>query len=141
MGSIDSKLGELRRQLNEYSYRYHVLDDPIVPDAEYDRLFHELVKLEHEYPELVTRDSPTQRVGEQPLSEFPEVTHELPMLSLDNAFNDEELEAFDKRVRDRLELAQVHYTAEVKLDGLAISLLYREGKLGAGGNPGGRHDR
>ena len=129
MGSIDSKLGELRRQLNEYSYRYHVLDDPIVPDAEYDRLFHELVKLEHEYPELVTRDSPTQRVGEQPLSEFPEVTHELPMLSLDNAFNDEELEAFDKRVRDRLELAQVHYTAEVKLDGLAISLLYREGKL------------
>ena len=129
MGSVASKLGELRRQLNEYSYRYHVLDDPIVPDAEYDRLFHELVELEHEHPELVTRDSPTQRVGEQPLSEFPEVTHEIPMLSLDNAFNNEDLEAFDKRVRDRLELAEVHYTAEVKLDGLAISLLYRDGKL------------
>ena len=129
MGSVASKLEELRRQLNEYSYRYHVLDDPIVPDAEYDRLFHELVELEHEYPELVTRDSPTQRVGEQPLNEFPEVTHELPMLSLDNAFNNEDLEAFDKRVRDRLELAEVHYTAEVKLDGLAISLLYRDGKL------------
>ena len=129
MESVESKLGELRRQLNEYSYRYHVLDDPIVPDAEYDRLFHELVELEHEYPELVTRDSPTQRVGEQPLSEFPEVTHEIPMLSLDNAFNNEDLEAFDKRVRDRLELAEVNYTAEVKLDGLAISLLYRDGKL------------
>ncbi len=129
MGSVESKLGELRRQLNDYSYRYHVLDDPIVPDAEYDRLFQELVKLEHEHPELVTRDSPTQRVGEQPLSEFPEVTHEIPMLSLDNAFNDEDLNAFDKRVRDRLDLAEVQYTAEVKLDGLAISLLYEHGKL------------
>ena len=129
MGSVASKLGDLRRRLNEYSYRYHVLDDPIVTDAEYDRLYQELVRLEHEHPELVTRDSPTQRVGEQPLSEFPEVTHEIPMLSLDNAFNDEDLSAFDKRVRDRLELVQVHYTAEVKLDGLAISLLYRHGKL------------
>lgn len=129
MDPVESKLADLRQQLNEYSYRYHVLDDPLVPDAEYDRLFHELVELEHEYPELVTRDSPTQRVGEQPLSEFPEVTHELPMLSLDNAFSDEDLESFDKRVRDRLELAQVHYTAEVKLDGLAVSLLYRDGKL------------
>ena len=86
-------------------------------------------KLENEHPELVTRDSPTQRVGEHPLSEFAEVTHEVPMLSLDNAFNDEELGAFDKRIRDRLELAEIRYTAEVKLDGLAISLLYRHGKL------------
>ena len=129
MGSVESKLGELRRQLNEYSYRYHVLDDPVVPDAEYDRLFQELANLEHDYPELVTRDSPTQRVGEHPLSEFTEVTHEIPMLSLDNAFSNEELNAFDKRVRDRLELAEILYAAEVKLDGLAISLLYRHGKL------------
>ena len=129
MGSVESKLDELRRQLNDYSYRYHVLDDPAVPDAVYDRLYQELVKLEHEYPELVTRDSPTQRVGEQPLGEFSEVTHEIPMLSLDNAFSNEDLNAFDKRVRDRLELAEVHYTAEVKLDGLAISLLYEHGKL------------
>ncbi len=129
MGSVESKLDELRRQLNDYSYRYHVLDDPVVPDAEYDRLYQELVRLEHEYPELVTRHSPTQRVGEQPLGEFSDVTHEIPMLSLDNAFNNEDLNAFDKRVRDRLELAEVYYTAEVKLDGLAISLLYEHGKL------------
>ena len=129
MGSAESKTGELRRLLNDYSYRYHVLDDPIVPDAEYDRLLLELVELEHKYPELVTQDSPTQRVGERPLSEFSEVTHEIPMLSLDNAFNNEELFAFDKRIRDRLELAEIQYTAEVKLDGLAISLLYNDGKL------------
>ena len=129
MGSAESKTGELRRLLNDYSYRYHVLDDPIVPDAEYDRLLLELVELEHKYPELVTQDSPTQRVGERPLSEFSEVTHEIPMLSLDNAFNNEELFAFDKRIRDRLELAEIQFTAEVKLDGLAISLLYNDGKL------------
>ena len=129
MGSAESKIRELKRLLNDYSYRYHVLDDPIVPDAEYDRLLRELVELEHKYPELVTQDSPTQRVAERPLSEFSEVTHEIPMLSLDNAFNNEELFAFDKRIRDRLELVEIHYTAEVKLDGLAISLLYNDGKL------------
>ena len=115
--------------MNEHSYRYHVLDDPIVPDAEYDRLYRELVKLEEDHPELRTTDSPTQRVGGSPLSEFAEVRHEIPMLSLDNAFGDEDMAAFDKRVRDRLELAEIHYTAEVKLDGLAISLLYEQGKL------------
>lgn len=115
--------------MNEHSYRYHVLDDPSVTDAEYDRLYRRLSELEDAHPELVTADSPTQRVGERPLSEFPEVRHEAPMLSLDNAFSDEDLVAFDKRVRDRLDLAQVRYTAEVKLDGLAISLLYQRGKL------------
>ena len=129
MASVESRIAELRRQLDEHSYRYHVLDDPIVPDAEYDRLYKELAALEKDHPELVTPDSPTQRVGESPLSEFAEVTHEIPMLSLDNAFSDEEMGAFDKRVRDRLELAEIHYTAEVKLDGLAISLLYERGKL------------
>jgi len=129
MASVESQIAELRRQLDEHSYRYHVLDDPIIPDAEYDRLYKELVTLEKDHPELVAPDSPTQRVGESPLSEFAEVTHEIPMLSLDNAFSDEEMGAFDKRIRDRLELAEIHYTAEVKLDGLAISLLYGQGKL------------
>lgn len=129
MASVESQIAELRWQLDEHSYRYHVLDDPIIPDAEYDRLYKELAALEKDHPGLVTSDSPTQRVGESPLSEFAEVTHEIPMLSLDNAFSDEEMGAFDKRVRDRLELAEIHYTAEVKLDGLAISLLYEQGKL------------
>ena len=129
MASVLSQIAELRRQLNEYSYRYHVLDDPIVSDTEYDSLYRELAELENRHPELITPDSPTQRVGERPLSEFPEVTHELPMLSLDNVFSDEELLAFDKRIRERLGRAEIHYTAEVKLDGLAISLLFRHGKL------------
>ena len=130
MGSVESRLEDLRRQLNEYSYRYHILDDPIVPDAEYDRLYRELVELERKHPDLIIpADSPTQRVGEQPLSEFAEVRHEVPMLSLDNAFSDEDMIAFDKRVRDRLDVAEIHYAAEVKLDGLAISLLYEQGKL------------
>ena len=129
MESVESKLLALRRQLNEYSYCYHVLDDPIVPDAEYDRLFKELLRLEKECPELSTQNSPTQRVGERPLSEFAEVTHELPMLSLDNAFSNEELNAFDKRIQERLGRTKIHYSAEVKLDGLAISLLYHHGQL------------
>ena len=129
MASVANRIAALRQQLNEYSYRYHVLDDPAVPDAEYDRLYRQLVDLEKENPELVTTDSPTQRAGEQPLSEFPEITHELPMLSLDNAFSAAELGAFDKRVRERLELAEICYTAEVKLDGLAVSLLFEHGKL------------
>ena len=129
MGSAETRIGELKRQLNDYSYRYHVLDDPIVPDAEYDRLLQELAELENEYPEFITEDSPTQRVGDRPLSEFSEVSHEVPMLSLDNAFSDEELFAFDKRSKDRLAVAEIHYTAEVKLDGLAVSLLYHHGKL------------
>ena len=129
MGSAETRIGELKRQLNDYSYRYHVLDDPIVPDAEYDRLLQELAELESEYPEFITEDSPTQRVGDRPLSEFSEVSHEVPMLSLDNAFSDEELFVFDKRSKDRLAVAEIHYTAEVKLDGLAVSLLYHHGKL------------
>ena len=130
MGSVESRLEDLRRQLNEHSYRYHVLDDPIVPDAEYDRLYRELLELERKHPDLVIpAESPTQRVGEQPLSEFAEVRHEVPMLSLDNAFSDEDMAAFDKRVRDRLDVGEIHYAAEVKLDGLAISLLYEQGKL------------
>ena len=123
------RIGALRRSINDHNYRYYVLDDPAIPDAEYDRLYRELQQLEDLYPELITEDSPTQRVGATPLKDFAEVKHELPMLSLNNAFNEEEMGAFDRRVRDRLGLDTVTYAAEVKLDGLAISLLYENGVL------------
>jgi DNA ligase (NAD+) len=119
----------LREQINYHNYRYYVLDNPEIPDAEYDRLLRELEGLEAEYPDLVTTDSPTQRVGAAPLKEFSEVRHEVPMLSLSNAFSEEELEAFDRRARERLGSDRITYAAEPKLDGLAISLLYENGVL------------
>ena len=120
----------LRDQLNDWSYRYYVQDDPAVPDAEYDRVFRALKDLEAQYPDLVTADSPTQRVGDVPLDAFEQVQHEVPMLSLDNAFDDEELWAFDKRIRERLDVSEIiDYVAEPKLDGLAVSLLYENGEL------------
>ncbi|WP_303908688.1 NAD-dependent DNA ligase LigA [Thiohalomonas denitrificans] len=126
---VQRRLVQLRRQIEYHNYRYYVLDDPEIPDAEYDRLFRELQQLEAEHPELLTPDSPTQRVGAKPARELGEVRHLIPMLSLANAFSDEELADFDRRVRDRLNVKMVAYTAEPKLDGLAISLLYEEGRL------------
>ena len=127
---IAQRAEQLREQINYHNYRYYVLDDPEIPDAEYDRLLRELQALEAEHPELVTPDSPTQRVGAEPLKAFGEVRHEIPMLSLANAFSDEELEDFDRRVRERLGRdTAVSYAAEPKLDGLAISLLYENGRL------------
>lgn len=123
------RAADLREQINYHNYRYYVLDDPEIPDAEYDRLFRDLQKLEKEFPELITQDSPTQRVGEKPLSSFGEVKHVVPMLSLGNAFSDEEVEAFGKRISDRLETQKIEFVAEPKLDGLAISLLYEKGVL------------
>ena len=123
------RASDLRKQINYHNYRYYVLDDPEIPDAEYDRLFRELQELENEFPELVTSDSPTQRVGEKPLSSFGEVKHAVPMLSLGNAFSDEEVEAFGKRITDRLETKNIQFVAEPKLDGLAVSLLYEKGVL------------
>ncbi|SDZ76459.1 NAD-dependent DNA ligase LigA [Microbulbifer marinus] len=121
---------ELHEILQRANYQYYVLDNPELPDAEYDRRLRELQELEQEFPELVTADSPTQRVGAEPLSSFAEVRHEVPMLSLDNAFDDEELLEFDRRVRDRLNSKEaVEYACEPKLDGIAISLLYRDGVL------------
>ncbi len=120
----------LRDQLNDWSHRYYVLDDPSVPDAEYDRAFRRLEELEAEHPELVTSDSPTQRVGDRPLDAFDEVRHDVPMLSLGNAFDEQELRDFDQRVRERLDVGgPVSYVAEPKLDGLAVSLLYENGEL------------
>ncbi|HEV8334242.1 MAG TPA: NAD-dependent DNA ligase LigA [Steroidobacteraceae bacterium] len=128
--SAAAKLRDLRQQIEHHNYRYHVLDDPEVSDAEYDRLMRELKALEEQYPDLVTPDSPTQRVGATPVSELQEVVHARPMLSLDNAFADEDVVAFDRRVRERLEdVEQVEYSAEPKLDGLAISFRYESGRL------------
>jgi len=128
--SVKKDILKLREEINEHNYRYHVLDDPTISDAEYDKLFQRLKKLESEHPELVTPDSPTQRVGAAPLKEFAEVTHAVPMLSLDNAFDDDDIVAFDQRIRDRLHAhATTEYCCEPKLDGLAISVRYQNGLL------------
>jgi DNA ligase (NAD+) len=128
--SAAARVRELRTQIDHHNYRYHVLDDPEVSDAEYDRLMRELRALEEQYPDLVTPASPTQRVGATPVSELDEVVHRTPMLSLDNAFTEEDLIAFDRRVRERLEnVESVEYAAEPKLDGLAISFRYEQGRL------------
>ena len=127
---------ELRDRLNYHSYRYHVLDDPEIPDAEYDRLLRELEELEAQDPALKTPDSPTRRVGDQPLEQFREVRHALPMLSLSNAFDVDEVHEYDRRVRERLGCEQVTYVGEVKLDGLAVSLRYEHGVLVQGATRG-----
>ncbi len=126
---VEARIEALRRQIDDHNYRYYVLDDPEIPDAEYDRLMRELQRLESEHPELVTPDSPTQRVGAPPSSAFAEVRHRVPMLSLDNAFSDEELDEFDRRVRERLGMDEVAYSAEPKFDGLAVSLRYEGGRF------------
>jgi DNA ligase (NAD+) len=124
-----TRVRKLRDAINEHNYRYYVLDAPVISDAEFDRLFRELQELEQAHPELVTPDSPTQRIGAKPAEGFAEVRHDIPMLSLDNAFNEDEMRAFDRRVRERLKQDRIDYTAETKLDGLAISILYENGRL------------
>ncbi|MCX7056056.1 MAG: NAD-dependent DNA ligase LigA, partial [Proteobacteria bacterium] len=129
----------LREELARHDYRYYVLDDPEVPDAEYDRIMRELRELEARHPSLITADSPTQRVSGAPTREFGEVEHRVPMLSLDNAFSDDDIINFDRRVRERLELAEgveVDYNSEPKLDGLAISLTYEDGVFTVGATRG-----
>ena len=129
--SLQQQIDILRQDLRRYEYEYHVLDNPTIPDAEYDRLFHQLKALEAAHPELITADSPTQRVGAKPLSGFAQIRHEIPMLSLDNAFSDEEFYAFVKRIEDRLiRLPEpLTFCCEPKLDGLAVSILYVNGVL------------
>ncbi|HEY4127540.1 MAG TPA: NAD-dependent DNA ligase LigA [Gammaproteobacteria bacterium] len=132
----DKRIQTLRTELRHHNHRYYVLDDPEVPDAEYDKLMRELQALEAEHPELITADSPTQRVGAAPLDAFDEVRHTVPMLSLVNAFEGQDVQEFDQRIRERLEVKEVDYTAEPKLDGLAISLRYEDGKLVRGATRG-----
>ncbi|ELP5730331.1 NAD-dependent DNA ligase LigA [Vibrio vulnificus] len=123
-------LEELKQQLHYHAVRYYVEDNPEIPDAEYDRMMRELLDIEAEHPEWISLDSPSQRVGGQPLDGFTQVAHEIPMLSLDNAFSDEELEAFHKRAKDRAPLEAIDvFCCEPKLDGLAVSLLYENGVL------------
>lgn len=130
MTKAKDRIAYLRQQINEHNHYYYVLDAPIVSDAEYDRLFRELQDLEKAHPELITPNSPTQRIGAQPLKQFSEVKHEVPMLSLGNAFTEEEVLAFDKRIKDRLDTtAEIEYVTEPKLDGTAVSLTYKKGQL------------
>ncbi|WP_273403207.1 NAD-dependent DNA ligase LigA [Actinobacillus porcinus] len=131
MTTISNQINQLRETLRHHEYLYHVLDAPEIPDSEYDRLFHQLKALEQQHPELITPNSPTQRVGAKPLSGFAQITHEIPMLSLDNAFSDEEFYAFVKRIQDRLTVLpeKLEFCCEPKLDGLAVSILYVNGIL------------
>jgi DNA ligase (NAD+) len=128
-GRAAREIEDLRRQIEHHNYLYYVLDRPEIPDAEYDRLMRRLQELEAEHPDLVTPESPTQRVGAKPLKQFAEVRHTIPMLSLNNAFSDEEAEEFDRRARERLGEERIHYVAEPKLDGLAIAVVYENGAL------------
>jgi DNA ligase (NAD+) len=132
-----ARAAELRELLHRYNHRYHALDDPEVPDAEYDRLMLELREIESRRPDLITSDSPTQRVGATPLAAFGAVRHKIPMLSLDNAFSEEEVRDFDRRIRERLpQQTSIRYSAEPKLDGLAISARYESGVFVQGATRG-----
>src|SRR5881275_3435379 len=127
--NIDQRLESLREKIRQHEYRYYVLDDPEISDAEFDRLMNELKNLEAEHPDLITPDSPTQRVGGKPREGFVKVRHSSPMLSLDNALNEAELREFDRRLRGLLrEGAEVTYVAELKMDGLSMAVHYRNGQ-------------
>jgi DNA ligase (NAD+) len=128
--NVSQQIQELRQQIHKYNYHYFVLDDPIISDAEYDQCLQQLRQLELQHPEYITVDSPTQRVGAKPLKEFAEVHHSVPMLSLENAFLEEDVIAFDKRVHERLHIVkEMEYICEPKLDGLAVSIRYEKGLL------------
>jgi DNA ligase (NAD+) len=128
--TIIKKIEQLKKKINEHNYRYYILDDPQISDTAFDKLFRDLQDLETHYPELITQDSPTQRVGATPLASFKQIEHALPMLSLENAFSEKEVFAFNKRVHDRLGTEKtIEYSCEPKLDGIAVSLTYERGKL------------
>ncbi|MEH6358468.1 MAG: NAD-dependent DNA ligase LigA [Pseudomonadales bacterium] len=137
LSQLQQDVEALRAEINQHNYRYYVLDDPSVPDAEYDRLLRRLQKLETENPQLICADSPTQRVGVRPLSGFEEVPHDVPMLSLDNAFDADEMMSFERRIKDRLKIDEIiEFACEPKLDGIAVSLLYEAGVLVRGATRG-----
>jgi len=136
MTDIKQKLEQLREELRYHEYQYYVLGDPVISDFEYDRKMEELVILERQHPDLVTPDSPSQRVGGQPTAGFPTVSHRVPMLSLANTYTQEELMEFDKRVRKLLSVNTVEYVTELKFDGIAVSLLYEDGLFVRGATRG-----
>jgi DNA ligase (NAD+) len=131
-----ARVGELRQQIEYHNYRYYVANDPVIDDAEYDRLFRELLELEREFPELASADSPTQRVGGEAQDRFRKVEHRRPMLSLANAFDEEELRAFQKRIRNMLEVDDLDFVTELKIDGIAVALTYENGVLTQGATRG-----
>lgn len=133
---IRERIRRLREEIERHNYQYYVLDQPLIPDAEFDRLFRELQDLEARHPALVTPDSPTQRVGALPLASFAPARHATPMLSLNNAFDSDEVAAFDRRVREALGASAVDYSAEPKFDGLAVNLTYEQGVLKQGATRG-----
>lgn len=136
LSEISRHIRELRDAIELHNIRYYELDTPTIPDADFDKLFRELEELEQRHPQLITPDSPTQRVGIPPLKAFPRVVHRTPMLSLNNAFTEGEVEAFDRRVRQSLGIDQAEYAVEPKFDGLAISLCYENGMLVSGATRG-----
>ena len=136
---VRAEYEQLKDELNQHNHRYYVLDEPTIPDSEYDRSMRRLQDIEQQHPELLSDDSPSQRVGGAALPSFSQVSHAVPMLSLDNAFSEEELEAFDRRISDRLNYKddqQIDYVCEPKLDGVAVSLLYNQGLLVRGATRG-----
>lgn len=134
---IIARVNELKQLINEHNYRYYILNEPAIPDVEYDKLLRELQGYEAQFPELISPDSPTQRVGAAPAVMFKQVQHEIPMLSLENAFTDEEVMAFERRIKDRLgNDCQIEFACEPKLDGVAVSLIYIDGKLVRGATRG-----
>src|SRR5216683_3240639 len=129
LSKIQKEIDRLRDEIRHHEYRYYVLDDPEITDAQFDRLMNELKKLEAEHSELVIPDSPTQRVGGKPREGFVKVAHSAPMLSLDNTYNEEELRAWERRVHELSGRTDVDYVCELKLDGMSLALIYEEGRL------------
>ncbi len=134
---VAARVQELREQINYHNYRYYVLDDPVISDAEFDRLLRELVALEQRYPRLLTPDSPSQRVGAAPLEKFETVRHRLPMISLENAFSEAEVREFEARLQRFLRSPEpLQYVLEPKVDGCAIELVYEQGRFRVGSTRG-----
>ena len=138
LAQIQRQLHSLRQQIEQYNYQYYVLDEPTIPDVEFDRIFRQLEQLEQHYPQLITPESPTQRVGATPLKAFSQITHSTPMLSLNNAFAIDEVQAFDRRIRDGLDNTDdpIEYAVEPKFDGLAVTLVYEQGRFKTGATRG-----
>ena len=137
MVAITKKIKLLRQQINDHNYRYYVLDDPVISDGEYDQLFRTLEQCEQQHPELIVPESPTQRIGAEPLEAFGTVTHRIPMMSLSNAMSDDELNAFDERLKKDLDIIiEIEYVSEPKLDGLAVELIYENGAFVNGSTRG-----
>ena len=127
---VSETIKSLRKKINNHNYQYYVLDNPIISDSEYDKLLKELELIEKKYPEFIIPESPTQRIGAQPIESFGTVTHRITMMSLANAMSDDELKAFDKRLKKKLNSAEeIEYVIEPKLDGLAVELIYENGKF------------